>query len=98
MAEQTVSAEQMLIEQAIKAANKPPRTKSSVLLVKLVEFANSGDKARHHLEQTYPSVTATRINQLIKSSKALTGKVWAIKSDDFGVSLINVTPTPTVKQ
>lgn len=90
----SVSAEDMLIEQALTQMNKPKRVKSGALLVALVEFANSGDKTRHHFEQKYPTVNANRLNTLIKSSAALTGKVWSINSDEFGVSLINVTPAP----
>jgi len=86
--------EDILLAQALQQMNKSAnRVKTSALLVALVEFANSGDKTYKNFDAKYPTVTVSRLRQIIKANDVLAGRIWPISNDEFGVCLVNVTAT-----
>lgn len=91
MTENIVTAEDLLIAQAVEQASKPPRVKSVAVLAAIVEFVNSGEKTYKHFEDKYPSKNAAALRTLIKKNTALNGRVWPIDTDEFGTMLVNLS-------
>lgn len=94
MANETLTHSQILQMQARERyeKSKVPRIKSVELLAQIIEFVNSG-KAEMLLPAKYAG-KEQQVKKQIDSHKELGGVVWPLTNED-GLYLVNITPTPT---
>lgn len=92
----TLDKATLLRNAAVTNRNKQgKRVKSEELLVKVVEFVNSGDDFVTNLQENYPSYMGKsgqlvqRLRKIILENK-IEASVWALATDDDGAILVNV--------
>lgn len=92
----SVNLGDLLRAQALQKMNKSQnRVKTETLLATLVEFANSGKSYTDHVETRFPTITASRLNALIRKNDVLAGRVWCVQNDENGVCIVNVKQAAT---
>lgn len=91
---QKVSADDLLRERALKEMSKPPRVKTETIVIAVAEFVNGGASTYKHFEQKYPTATVSKLKNIIRENKVFQGRVYPVKDDEFGITLVNVTPKP----
>lgn len=90
MANENVTPDELLLADALASYNKTAnRVSSKTLLSAIVEFLNGDAATYKHFEQKY-NVPVSRLRTLIKSNDAISGKVWPVENEQFGVCLVRI--------